>query len=91
MPRVPRILRDDAALFARIVARRFRGVGRLLLENSDGCLANVDARPGQHVGDLHLSERWAEQLDLLDGVTDEVREPINLAFGCPLTNHHRFA
>jgi hypothetical protein len=50
---VPRILRYDAALSARIVARRFRGIDRLLLQDSlNGRLSDMDTRHGLLAGNL---------------------------------------
>ena len=67
---------------ARIVGRRFRGVGRLLLQDPpDGRLADVDTCPGQLVGDLRFAERRAEQLDLLDGIANEIRKSIHRRSG----------
>ena len=82
VPGMTRVFRYDAALFARLVSRRIRGVGRLLLQDpSDGRLAEVDTCPGQRVGDLHLSERRTENLDLLDRVADKIRKPIDRPMG----------
>ncbi len=61
VPSVAGIFRHDAALGARIVGRRFRGLGRLLLEDPpNGRLADVDTCPGQRVSNLYFAERRAE-------------------------------
>ena len=78
MPGVRRVLRHDTALLVRIVGRRRWITYGLLLEySSDGRLTDVDARSGQFVRDLRFAERRAEQLDLLDGVANQIRESIH--------------
>jgi len=59
VPGVAWILRHDAALVTRIVGGRVRCIDGLLLEDPlDGRRADVDACPGQFVGDLHLFLVW---------------------------------
>jgi hypothetical protein len=54
------------------------GLDRTLLQDSfDSRLADVHAGPGQFLGDLQFAERRAEELELLDGVTHDVRKPID--------------
>ena len=78
VPGVPGILRHDAALFACFVGRRVRSVEWLLLENSSHRrLPDVNTRSCQNIGDLHLAKRWAEQLDLLDGIPNKVGKSIH--------------
>jgi len=82
IPGVAWIFRNDLALLADIVARwAWRGNGMLLQDPLHRRLADVDTSPGQLVGDLHLPQRGAEQLDLLDGVANEIRESIDRCVG----------
>jgi len=37
----------------------------------------VNPCSGHNIRDLHFAKRWAEQLDLLDGETDELRKSIH--------------
>ena len=54
----------------------------LLLQNPpDRRLSDVNTRSCQHVGNLYLAKRWAEQFDLLDSVANEVRKAVHRRVG----------
>ena len=72
------ILRYNTNLLISVLVDWMRGFdGTLLQDSFDGRLADVHAGPGQLLGDLQLAERRAEELDLLDGVTHDIRKPID--------------
>jgi len=78
MPGMAGVLRDELALLGPVVGRRIRPLDRLLLQDPpDGRLADVNACSGQRVGDLGLAQRRAEQLDVLNGIADEVRKSVH--------------
>ena len=52
-------------------------VGLALEHSPDGRIAEVQAGPGEHLGDLDLAQGGTERLEALDDVADEVGELVD--------------
>ena len=78
VPGMAGIFRYDPTWRGCLVGRWIWGrVGLFLQDPPNGRLADVDTCSCQHVGNLHLAQAGAEQLDLLDRVADEIWKSIH--------------
>ncbi len=78
VPRVARVFGYDASPLARFIFRRIRPHSGFLFKNpTHSRWAEMDAGPGQRVGDLHLTQHRTKQLDPVDRISNQVGKPIH--------------